>query len=302
MNIADALQQLNHSIEAHGLTDWTGGLDNARQRFGVCQMGKKHISLSRHLCELNSEAEVRDTILHEIAHALAWERHGENCGHDQRWKNICKEIGARPVACFDSEVVQPHAPWVLVHRDTGEVFRTYHKRPRRNWSSVWIRGRKSDTYGKLVIRANDTTPQTADLFDTNNPPQPKPLQQLTAPTVTRFKESLVEQIQDLAAESGLEIVSSKGRFSRSDCEITLKFSLPKTGNDSDLERTEFESQAGVFGLTAAHYKQEFMVNNKHFKLIGIKLSNRKYPIIGIDENGTKYKFEPSVLDSILEAN
>ena len=265
-------------------------------------MSKKHISLSRHLCELNSEADVLDTILHEIAHALAWERYGENCGHDQRWKKICKEIGARPVACFDNEVIQPRAPWVLVHRDSGEVFRTYHKRPRRNWSTVWIRGRKSDTYGKLVIRANNATPQTEDLFDTQNPSQTKPLQQLTAPAVTQFKESLVEQIRELAAESGLDIVTSKGRFSSTDCEITIKFSLPKNGDDSDQERREFESQAGVFGLTAGHYKQTFIVNNKHFKLIGIKLSNRKYPIIGIDESGTKYKFEPSVLDSILEAN
>ena len=302
MNISDALQQLKDSIDAHGLTDWSGGLDNARRRFGVCQMRKKRITLSRHLCALNSEAEVRDTILHEIAHALAWERYGENCGHDQRWKNICKEIGARPVACFDDEVIQPHAPWVLVHRDTGEVFRTYHKRPGRDWSGVWIRGRKSETYGKLAIRANETTPQTADLFDRQEPPQHQPLQQLTAPVVTEFKESLVDQIRDLAAEYGLEVIGSKGSFSRSQCDITLSFGLPQSGDEADREKSEFESQAGVFGLSASHYKQNFTVNNRRFKLIGIKLSNRKYPIIGMDEDGRKYKFEPSALDSLLAAN
>ena len=94
MNPKQALAQLNASIDQHGLIGWSAGLDTAVKRFGVCYLGKKHISLSRTLCELNSDEEVTDTILHEISHALAYERHEENCGHDERWKKICIEIGA----------------------------------------------------------------------------------------------------------------------------------------------------------------------------------------------------------------
>ena len=51
--------------------DWLFEFDRSKVRFGRCHYGRKEISLSRHLVELNDEAEVRETILHEIAHALA---------------------------------------------------------------------------------------------------------------------------------------------------------------------------------------------------------------------------------------
>jgi predicted SprT family Zn-dependent metalloprotease len=38
------------------------------------------------------EAEITDTLLHEIAHALVGPRHG----HDLVWQAKCIEIGARP--------------------------------------------------------------------------------------------------------------------------------------------------------------------------------------------------------------
>lgn len=57
-------------IEHHNLVGWSFEFDNAQKRFGCCNFNKKRITLSRILTTLNSEAEVEDTILHEIAHAL----------------------------------------------------------------------------------------------------------------------------------------------------------------------------------------------------------------------------------------
>lgn len=316
MNASDSLNLLNQSLSDHQLSDWTATLDNARRRFGVCRMSKKQISLSRHLCELNSDAEVRDTILHEIAHALAWVRHGENCGHDKRWQAICVEIGARPVASFDDEVVQPKAPWILVNRDTGEVYRTYYKRPTRDWSKVWIRGLKAETHGKLEVRANTDKPTTGDLFpETNNAiadtpkvnqadtenDKPKAITRFTAESVTGFRQRLLDHIDALAAEYGIKISNSKGRYSDNDCDLTLTFSVPgdtKPEDHENAQRFEFEALAGVFDLSKNHYQSNFTVNGKDFKLIGFKPNNRKYPIIGIDKTGQKYKFEETVLDQI----
>jgi predicted SprT family Zn-dependent metalloprotease len=39
--------------------------------------------------------EILDVILHEIAHALDFVRYG-NWGHGKTWKQVCKEIGAKP--------------------------------------------------------------------------------------------------------------------------------------------------------------------------------------------------------------
>ena len=47
------------------------------------------IKLSRHLVALNSETEIRQTMLHEIAHALV----GAGHGHDAVWRRKAIEIG-----------------------------------------------------------------------------------------------------------------------------------------------------------------------------------------------------------------
>lgn len=59
------------------------------------------------MTQLNGEQEVRDTILHEIAHALA-----PRAGHGPKWRAICRQIGAEPKRCYDEKavVVPPQMP------------------------------------------------------------------------------------------------------------------------------------------------------------------------------------------------
>jgi predicted SprT family Zn-dependent metalloprotease len=89
-------------LEEHGLTalGWRFLFDNARRRFGSCRYGSKRITLSRPLTLLNDIGEVRDTLLHEIAHALS-----PGDGHGRRWRAKCVQIGARPKRCFDDTTV-----------------------------------------------------------------------------------------------------------------------------------------------------------------------------------------------------
>jgi predicted SprT family Zn-dependent metalloprotease len=81
----------------HGLSDWTLVFDNARQRAGICRRADREIGLSKILMLLWTEAQQRDVILHEIAHALA----PAGAGHDWRWQRACLKIGAKPVRCWD---------------------------------------------------------------------------------------------------------------------------------------------------------------------------------------------------------
>ena len=60
------------------------------------------ISLSRPITAINSEEQVRDTVLHEIAHAKA----GLRAGHGPAWKTLARSIGARPEPCCSSDTVQ----------------------------------------------------------------------------------------------------------------------------------------------------------------------------------------------------
>lgn len=93
-------------MRQHGLESWTFEFDNAKRRAGVCRYRCKLISLSRHYVRLNADnyEDIRDTILHEIAHALA----GFKAAHGPAWKAVCRRIGAKPERCYDSsKVVMP---------------------------------------------------------------------------------------------------------------------------------------------------------------------------------------------------
>ncbi|MBC8108400.1 MAG: SprT-like domain-containing protein [Anaerolineae bacterium] len=103
VNLFEAKHLANDLLKQHGLSDWTFRFDHARRRFGSCQWKRKVITLSRPLTLLNGLDQVRDTILHEIAHALT---PGDN--HGAKWKQACRRIGAKPARCFTTdEVIAP---------------------------------------------------------------------------------------------------------------------------------------------------------------------------------------------------
>ena len=92
MKFVETLRLGNALMREHGLVGWKFDLDSGKQRIGCCHHREKLITYSKHYIPETSMEEIKDTILHEIAHALA----GSGHGHDYYWKEICKQIGARP--------------------------------------------------------------------------------------------------------------------------------------------------------------------------------------------------------------
>lgn len=83
-------------MEDHGIgSTWSFAFDNAKTRCGAAKFRIRTITLSRHFVQRNSEADVRDTILHEIAHVLA----GAKAGHGRTWQMWAIRVGARPERC-----------------------------------------------------------------------------------------------------------------------------------------------------------------------------------------------------------
>jgi predicted SprT family Zn-dependent metalloprotease len=103
MNLYEAAHLARQLMMENQLTDWSFGFDHARRRFGRCDYTHRQITLSRPLTLLNSIDEVRDTILHEIAHALC-----PKDGHGAKWRAVCRRLGAKPARCYsDATVVSP---------------------------------------------------------------------------------------------------------------------------------------------------------------------------------------------------
>ena len=101
MNLFKARELAIELMDKHGLLDlrWSFEFDNAKRRFGCCDYRAKTISLSKSLVELNTEESVKNTILHEIAHALV----GRGQGHNNVWKRKAIEIGCDGNRCYSSE-------------------------------------------------------------------------------------------------------------------------------------------------------------------------------------------------------
>jgi len=126
MNTVEAFYLAQELMEKHGLIDkgWTFTWSRAKKQFGVCRYRTKEIRLSRPLTELNDREDVRDTILHEIAHALT-----PGAGHGWQWKMKAKEIGAKPNRCFKaSDVNMPSHKIELVCGMCLKVLQKRHKR------------------------------------------------------------------------------------------------------------------------------------------------------------------------------
>ena len=86
-------------FEKHGLLEagWRfGGFDRAKTRCGVTKYDSKSISLSCYYIAKTevSEENVRNTILHEIAHALTPGHH-----HDAIWQEKALAIGCNGERC-----------------------------------------------------------------------------------------------------------------------------------------------------------------------------------------------------------
>lgn len=99
MNVIDGEALALLHMEEHGLFDklWHFDFESCKRTLGRCHYYAKKITLSKWYVELNNENDVEDTILHEIAHALAFLRYGtKGKGHGKLWKQVCREIGARP--------------------------------------------------------------------------------------------------------------------------------------------------------------------------------------------------------------
>jgi predicted SprT family Zn-dependent metalloprotease len=98
-------------MTAHGVGALPFEFDNAKRRLGATHLMRignttlaKKITLSRHYAAILPPDEIRNTILHEIAHALT-----PGHGHDAVWRAACRKVGAKPERCA-APSAKPDAP------------------------------------------------------------------------------------------------------------------------------------------------------------------------------------------------
>jgi predicted SprT family Zn-dependent metalloprotease len=83
-------QHLAITLIVEHCPDWVFGWDNARRRMGCAHFGPNKITLSRSLVAAATVDQVRETILHEIAHVLV----GLKAGHGPAWYAKARALGS----------------------------------------------------------------------------------------------------------------------------------------------------------------------------------------------------------------
>jgi predicted SprT family Zn-dependent metalloprotease len=112
-------------LTTHGLHGWSFRFNRSKVNMGLCKYGPRTIELSVHFVERNTDEAIRDTLLHEVAHALV----GPGHGHDGAWKAICLRVGAKPER-LSFEADMPAGRWQAVCGGCG-VLHHRHRRPKR---------------------------------------------------------------------------------------------------------------------------------------------------------------------------
>lgn len=125
MNPTDAVTLARTLMNNHGLGHWVFQWDRAKRRAGCCKHRQSMITLSYYYVGRNNEDDVKDTVLHEIAHALV----GPKNGHNDIWKTVCVRIGAKPVRCYGNHVDMPIGRWQAQCNTCKKTFHR-HRRPK----------------------------------------------------------------------------------------------------------------------------------------------------------------------------
>ena len=153
MNLQDATKLAHEKMNEHGLLDqgWILRFSSAKRAFGACYYSRKVIKLSRYLVSLNDETSVLNTILHEIAHALAGPQHH----HNHYWKAVAKHIGCDGSRCYDStQVMRPESRYRLTCPNCDRQIRR-HRRPKAQACSVccnkYNHGQYTEKFRFIVI-------------------------------------------------------------------------------------------------------------------------------------------------------
>ncbi len=112
------------ALITHGLRGWTFGLANTKRRLGVCKYRTKRIEIADYYARNSPPATVLDTLLHEIAHAIA----GAAAGHGPKWKAVAVSVGANPRACETSrQAAMKPGDWQATCPECKEIIHLYRR-------------------------------------------------------------------------------------------------------------------------------------------------------------------------------
>lgn len=131
-----------------------------RRAYGTCKYRTKTIEIHMYLCKHVEVKDLKDTILHEMAHAIDKEVNGYCSGHGNNWKRIARRIGANPKSSSskgNGVIKKSKYIMVLLNEDGSFEYISPKHRKSRNITlnqpiyGTYLTGRKKETLNKLSL-------------------------------------------------------------------------------------------------------------------------------------------------------
>lgn len=97
----------NALLALHLDASWSFDFDRATRRAGLCDFRRKRITVSRYLALRFDDDAIHQTLLHEVAHALA----GPGTGHGPEWRRIARDLGYVGGVTHDGPIADDRARW-----------------------------------------------------------------------------------------------------------------------------------------------------------------------------------------------
>lgn len=124
MHPTNAMLLARQMLDAQGLHGWSFKINTNKRRLGVCKFNHRRIEIS--MFHLNDgEDAVKDTIAHEVAHAVV----GVGHGHNNVWRSKAIELGSSGQRCGAGMTAVPFK-WIATCPSCGKV-RKCHRKPKR---------------------------------------------------------------------------------------------------------------------------------------------------------------------------
>ncbi len=96
------LTEWKHLKSKWNLKKWQIKLSRSRKQLGYCNCSTKTIYISTEFMRLNPFYIIRETLLHETAHAIQYQKSGIT-NHGKEWKKIAKQLGCSTKRCISIE-------------------------------------------------------------------------------------------------------------------------------------------------------------------------------------------------------
>ena len=119
-------------------------------------------------------------------------------------------------------------------------------------------------------------------------------------TLKLFRKDFKEAVKELEKDYGIEIELNKISYSENSFTGNIEVVNKIAGKSAD--QVKFEECCYRYHLKPTDYGSKFTYNHKDFILVGINTKAREYPIIGMGENGTRYKFPLRAVRELMDTH